>query len=100
MHRLLPRYQLFTVDQCILDVEIILRCGSAVYLKVGEMLRHEAVDLTYWQTACFAIPQSQENENTEKKYSTMKHYHPNKTPVKHWFILICLDKLNFYAFGR
>lgn len=65
---------LFTVDQCILDVEMFLRNGSAIYLEIGEMICHEAVDLTYRQTACFAIPQSQEDENTAKKYSTMKNH--------------------------
>lgn len=54
------------------------------------MLCHEAVDLTYWQTACFAIPQSQEYENTEKKYSTMKHYQSNCDALVYFDLFECV----------
>lgn len=50
------------------------------YLEIWEVFSHEAVDLADWETSCFAVLQSHENQNA----ATIK---------KNLFIIIYFKKL-------
>lgn len=40
------------------------------YLEIWEVFRHEAVDLTDWQTSCFTVHQCHENQGAAATGST------------------------------
>ncbi len=38
-----------------------------MYLEIGEVFSHEAVDLADWQTSCFTVLQSHEDQDAAAK---------------------------------
>lgn len=69
---------------------LLQRKHELVYLEIGEVFSHEAVDLTDWQASRFAVLQSQEDQDAaimKETFLTLAFIYMQSTPGENHRIL-------------